>query len=328
MTSNGKHPTQHNTTTHPLRADAGVYLAVLLPGAFVLIPDTIKGLNPWARLRVLSAGVAANAALCLALALLATADLPSRLVATPEPGGGAVVRALPPQSPLAAAMAPGDGIAALQDVPITEGAAELVALLGAHAETTRARHVSLIHAAGGAGEGGTTLLSLAALNATVTRLVDEARLPGLEEAGLLLPEALCTHLDLTDGEDEEDEDRPVPSCCSFDALVGRSHASASDPYTAGSAAATSCFAYLPLGKEEKDGGRGDRLHLTCLPARELALHSHVVGLGAAGSAAGRGDRGRPFCFRAVAVPPNVLLKVIVKGGEARKGAVLLGPRVV
>jgi hypothetical protein len=315
-------PCSTHTHTHTPPIDAGVYLALFLPGAYVLIPESIKTLPPWPRLRVLVAGVAANAALCLGLALLLAAGLPTQLIASPDPNGGAVVRSLPPRSPLGAAIRPGDGVASLQDVPISDGVAELVSLLRLQAETTQARYASLLHASTGeggvGGEGRTAAVSLASLNATVTRLVAEASLPKLEAAGLLPPEALCTHLDLTEGEDEE-ERWTVPGCCRFEALVGR------PPATDGTAA-TTCFAYLPAGERGHAHPRPHsylHLHLTCLPARELALHSHVVGLGAAGSAAARGDRGRPFCFRPLCVPPNILLKVRKvtgkRGGRGRQG---------
>lgn len=325
-----------------------MYLALVIPGAYVLIPDAIKAVNPWARLRVLTAGVAANALLCVLAALLLLVDAPARLLTTPDPHGGAVLRSLPPYSPLHAALTPGDGIAALQDIPISDGAAELVGLLAAQAEATRARARALLRAATAAtaaGEGGVGASSqrldaaspspsppsLAALNATVAGLLagDARGLAALEAAGLLAPEAFCTHLDLTEGEDEGDEGRPVPGCCAFDALVGR-RPTTTDGGGAqgGDATSTStCFAYLPVvgGKTQDAGEREEeerqKLRLTCLPARELALHSHVLGLlggplAGGSSKAARGDRGRPFCFRPVSVPPNVLFKVREEGRMA------------
>lgn len=297
-----------------------------------MIPDAVKDLNPWARLRVVVAGVAANAALCLLVGLLVLAGLPSWAVTLPEPSGAAVLRSIPPGSPLASALRPGDSIAALQDVLIVDGAGEVVALLKEHLEATRARSAGLLKAAASGGlEGGRGeqlhdqgLLSLKALNATVARLVGEARLSRLEEAGLLSPEAFCTHLDLMEGEDEEEggqqqQQQQAPSCCSFDALVGQSSSATTTD------ASTSCFAYLPPHTAGVGAADGEQLRLTCLPARELALHSHVVGV----QKASRGDRGRPFCFRHVSVPPNVLVKVMTAGeglggGRATRGEMWTG----
>lgn len=289
---------------------------MVVPGAYVTIPEAVKDLNPWARLRVVVAGVIANVGLCLVLALLALAGLPSRLVTLPEPGGGAVLRSIPPFSPLDAALRPGDSIVGLQDVPIVDGAGEVVALLEEHMKATRARSANLLRSAVVDGVGRTEAgleeqqhgdgpsLSMSALNATVARLIGGAWLSQLEAAGLLSPELFCTHLDIMQGEQEDEGGRNTPSCCSFDALVGREQHSPTNVDVDGGAGAfsTSCFAYLPAGAADEQG----RLQLTCLPARELALHSHAVGVRQAGAP---GDRGRPFCFRHVSVPPNVLLKV-------------------
>lgn len=261
-------------------SDVGLYLAVVVPGAYVVVDERLQYLSPLSKLRVYCAGVWHNFLLCLVIAMAFRLHLGSLFYLQ---GQGAVVTSVGPSSLFKDVLLPGAAIVGLQDAP-TPDTTTMATLLGMLEEDGQQRlqrwevwHGNFSMTAGGR-EGDDGLVALLT-----------SQDPGLwEEAGLLQGGAFCVPKGDTSLFSSSSAVAALQTCCTAAVLKGEEGSE------------NNCFfhAMPPLS-------------LACLPGREMAVHTTAARPHAQPPIASDCKS----LYRPLTLPPLTLIKLQLASGR-------------